>query len=81
MKLKRVYPNRWLRRDAESVAGGMYKMNARGSFCYGFCPNRNYRVVSYGEFLWKSELKTCFERVSYLLFDNGKYYKIIGDWK
>jgi hypothetical protein len=44
-----------VKRDARAVAGGLYRLNARGADRYGFAVADNGREVGVGEFLWPRE--------------------------
>ena len=50
-------------RDAASVCGGLYSMNAGGSRFYAF--NCNEKEVSSGEFFWNSEVENMKTRYDF----------------
>lgn len=58
-------------REAESIAGGLYRMNARTAFGYGFNFNDETKKINYGEFLFEA----CGDRERLPKFDGYISFK------
>ena len=55
-------------REAESIAGGLYRMNATSSVAYAF--KHNQTEICYGEFIFRTEVNRLPEFDGYIKFPN-----------
>jgi hypothetical protein len=68
-----------IRNEAKRIAGGLFRMNAKGADRYGFSVNKEgYRwEICYGEFLFRGETEN---RVDWIVdLETGKIRKAIEE--
>lgn len=71
---------KFLERDVMGVVGGLCRMNASNCCGYVFNPNGNYREISRGMYMWRSELyndNVASEWTYYYDFESEQFFKFV----
>ena len=74
-------------KEAKSIAGGLYSMNASSAVCYAFCVDMDNGSLSMGEFMYSSEVRNgdlCFDRFDGYVRDGVchqlKENEVVEEW-
>ena len=66
-------------RDALSVCGGLYRLNAKSSIGYAFCVNHSNNMVATGEFVFNGENPTKENFDGFIEFESETITDFIAD--